>query len=50
MRECGGAFTIESRSFIMLKTILVLTLMATLGGCVVYPAHPAYYRAPVVVY
>jgi hypothetical protein len=35
----------------MLKTILAMALVAaTLGGCVVYPARPAYYRAPVVVY
>jgi hypothetical protein len=35
----------------MLKTILALALVAvTLAGCVVYPAHPAYYRGPVVVY
>jgi hypothetical protein len=35
----------------MLKTILAMALVAaTLSGCVVYPARPAYYRAPVVVY
>jgi hypothetical protein len=37
----------------MLKTILALGLVTAtllLTGCVVYPAHPAYYRGPVVVY
>jgi hypothetical protein len=35
----------------MLKTLCALTLSAaTLAGCVVYPARPAYYRAPVVIY
>jgi hypothetical protein len=35
----------------MLKTLLALALVAaTLAGCVVYPARPAYVRAPVVVY
>jgi hypothetical protein len=49
--ERGGAFTFETRYCIMLKTILALTLVATtLAGCVVYPARPAYVRAPVVVY
>ena len=36
---------------IMLKALLVAVLVAaTLAGCVVYPAHPVYYRGPVVVY
>jgi hypothetical protein len=31
--------------------LLVAALVAaTLAGCVVYPAHPVYYRGPVVVY
>ncbi|SAK80680.1 hypothetical protein AWB75_04998 [Caballeronia catudaia] len=30
-----------------LKTVLVAVMLA---GCVVYPAHPVYYRGPVVVY
>jgi 3-polyprenyl-4-hydroxybenzoate decarboxylase len=35
----------------MLKVLLAATLVAvTLAGCVVYPARPAYYRGPVVVY
>jgi hypothetical protein len=35
----------------MLKALLAAALVAvTLAGCVVYPAHPAYYRGPVVVY
>lgn len=35
----------------MLKLLLAAALIgATLAGCVVYPAHPAYYRGPVVVY
>jgi len=35
----------------MFKAILIaLIAAATLSACVVYPAHPAYYRAPVVVY
>ena len=34
-----------------LKTLLAAALVAvTLAGCVVYPAHPVYYRGPVVVY
>jgi hypothetical protein len=35
----------------MIKTLVAITLAAaTLSGCVVYPAHTAYYRPPVVVY
>lgn len=35
----------------MLKALLAAALAAvTLAGCVVYPAHAAYYRGPVVVY
>jgi hypothetical protein len=34
-----------------MKTLLILTLAAaTLAGCVVVPARPAYYRPAVVVY
>jgi hypothetical protein len=33
------------------KTLLILALAAaTLAGCVVVPAHPAYYHPAVVVY
>jgi hypothetical protein len=35
----------------MLKSIIAaLVAAAALSACVVYPAHPAYYRGPVVVY
>jgi hypothetical protein len=35
----------------MLKTLVTLLVAAAaLSGCVVYPGHLAYYRAPVVVY
>jgi outer membrane murein-binding lipoprotein Lpp len=35
----------------MLKTLCAVALAAImLAGCVVYPARPAYYRAPVVIY
>jgi PBP1b-binding outer membrane lipoprotein LpoB len=35
----------------MMKTLIAVVLVAVmLAGCVVYPAHPAYYRGPVVVY
>jgi hypothetical protein len=35
----------------MLKTIIAVVLATVaLSACVVYPAHPAYYRAPAVVY
>ncbi len=34
----------------MLKTLCAIALAEVmLAGCVVYPAHPAYYRAPAVV-
>jgi hypothetical protein len=34
----------------MFKSLLVMALAAmTLAACVVYPAHPAYYREPAVV-
>lgn len=33
-----------------MKTLLMILLAATLTGCVVYPARPAYYRPAVVVY
>jgi hypothetical protein len=35
----------------MLKTLIATALAAaTLSGCIVYPAHTAYYRPPVFVY
>jgi PBP1b-binding outer membrane lipoprotein LpoB len=35
----------------MMKTLIAAGLVAVmLAGCVVYPAHPVYYRGPVVVY
>ncbi len=34
----------------MFKTILIVAATAILTGRVVYPAHPAYYRAPGIVY
>ena len=35
----------------MLKTLIAIAVaVAALSACVVYPARPAYYRAPVVVY
>ncbi|SPB18878.1 hypothetical protein NOV72_06083 [Caballeronia novacaledonica] len=35
----------------MLKTLIAAGFAAVLlAGCVVYPAHPVYYRGPVVVY
>ncbi|MDP9649736.1 hypothetical protein J2793_005204 [Paraburkholderia caledonica] len=33
-----------------MKTLLILLLVASLGGCVVYPARSVYYRPAVVVY
>jgi hypothetical protein len=35
----------------MLKTfIAIVAATAALSGCIVYPTHPAYDRAPVFVY
>lgn len=33
-----------------MKTLVMILLAATLAGCVVYPARPAYYRPAVVIY
>jgi hypothetical protein len=33
-----------------MKTLIILLLAATLAGCIVVPARPAYYRPGVVVY
>jgi hypothetical protein len=44
-------FTLSNtRRAIMFKSLIVMALAAmTLAACVVYPAHPAYYREPTVV-
>ena len=34
----------------MKKLLLLALLAATLGGCVVVPAHPYYYRPAATVY
>jgi hypothetical protein len=33
-----------------MKTLMILLLVVSLGGCVVYPALSVYYRPAVVVY
>jgi hypothetical protein len=33
-----------------MKTLVMILLVASLAGCVVYPARPAVYRPAVVVY
>jgi uncharacterized lipoprotein YmbA len=33
-----------------MKMLVMILLAASLAGCVVYPARPAYYRPAVVVY
>lgn len=33
-----------------MKTLVILMLAATLAGCIVVPARPAYYRPAVAVY
>jgi hypothetical protein len=35
---------------VAMKMLVMVLLAASLAGCVVYPARPAYYRPAVVVY
>ena len=49
-RPLGVKASHDSRRQAAMKTLLILLLVASLGGCVVYPARSVYYRPAVVVY